>query len=80
MNNKKCKALRKRLGYNPNITRTDETSYDVKDTSELLAYTVAGVNPDGTPQYQPLTVNKATFTLKPDHIRSIYKQAKKEIK
>lgn len=80
MNNKKAKAIRRSVGYNPNTQRTTEENYTVEDKSEMLGMYQSGVNPDGSPKYDQLVVNKCLVTLNQDHIRAIYKQAKKESK
>lgn len=80
MNNKKAKAIRSSVGYNPSTQRTTEEDYTVEDKSEMLGMVPAGINPDGTTKYEQLIVNKCLVTIHPDHLRSIYKKAKKEMK
>ena len=80
MNAKKAKQIRKQLNYNPNIDTTKQGDYDVKDTSEFLGMVPNGFDSFGNQQYTELVVVKCTATIKPEHIRSKYKQAKKEMK
>lgn len=80
MNSKKAKQLRKQLNYKPNIDTTKQGDYNVKDTSEMLGVVPNGFDSLGNQQYTELVVVKCTATIKPEHIRSKYKQAKKEMK
>lgn len=80
MNNKKAKALRKQISYNPNIQRVTSEDCNIEDKSTLFGMVPAGINPDGTTKYEQLIVNKCLVTIHPDHMRSIYKKAKKETK
>lgn len=80
MNSKKAKQLRKQLNYNPNTDVTKQGDYDVRNTSEMLGMIPNGFDSFGNQQYTELVVVKCTATIKPEHIRSKYKQAKKEMK
>lgn len=80
MNNKQAKRIRNVVGYNPNTHRTDESSYDMEDTSKIVGAEVVGVNADGTPKYEVIRNIQCTFTLKDDNIRKVYKKAKQQFK
>ena len=80
MNSKKAKQIRKQIGYKPSVDITKQGDYNVKDTSEFLGMIPNGVDSLGNQQYTELVVVKCTATIKPEHVRSKYKQAKKEMK
>lgn len=80
MRNSKAKRLRKLVGYNPNTHRTTEEDYNIVDKSEQLGMMQAGVNPDGTPKFVPIIVNKCLVSLKPESLRKFYQNAKECMK
>lgn len=80
MNSKKAKQLRKKLTYKTSIDTAKQGDYDVRNTSEFLGMVPNGFDSLGNQQYTELVVVKCTATIKPEHSRSKYKQAKKEMK
>lgn len=76
MNGKKAKQLRKQAGYDVNKQRTTEEDYNIVDTSQQFA-TIDGVNPDGSPKYRVVVIQKCTANIKEGHPRSVYRKMKK---
>ena len=67
MNGKKAKQLRKQAGYDVNKQRTTEEDYTIVNTSEQFA-TIDGTNPDGSPKYRVVVIQKCVASVKEEHV------------